>query len=291
MKYWMWIPALFALVFVGDRLGGAALAHLTKVSHFRYSRLYTDRAAAEVVFIGNSRGLTFYQPKFEILTGKSTLNLSYNAMPPDIAAALLTDYLARYPAPEHLFVDITMIDRDNGSLALDFQLYAPYSERLDSLVYAAQPSIYYGNRLAHLTRYGGEVAQRMLYYLHKSDKDWLLDRVISEQMVVDTSTLARGRMDYVAARNKPLLASIAAFREAGTTVHLVINPYFPPFARSVSNLDSVATAFSAAAGLPVRNYAIAIPDPALFGDYQHLNKAGAERFLQTLAQDAGLGKD
>ncbi len=288
MKKLMWIPVALVTIFVGDRLAGGLLARLTEASQFRYSRLYTGRAAAEVVFIGNSRGLTFYQPYFEELTGKSTLNLSYNAMPPDIAAVLLEDYRRAYPAPEHLIVDITMVDRDNESLALDFQLYGPYSAGLDSLVYAAQPSIYYGNRLSHLTRYGGEIAQRMLYYLNRSDEDWLLDRTIAAQMIRDTVALTSGRMDYVGSRNAPLLATIAAYRGAGTEVHLVVNPYFPPFARKVGNLDSLAQAFGTAAGLPVRNYAETIAEPRYFGDYQHLNKAGAEVYLQGLVRDLRL---
>ena len=65
MKKPLWFIALFALVFAGDRLGGRLLQKQVDSSLFRYSRLYRGDAAADILLVGNSRGLTFYQPYIE----------------------------------------------------------------------------------------------------------------------------------------------------------------------------------------------------------------------------------
>ncbi len=288
MRRWLWIPITLVLTFVGDRLAGGFLAQLTERSEFRYSRLYSDRGKADIVMIGNSRGLNFYQPFIEQQTGRTTLNLSYNAMPADLGCTLLDDYLQRYGAPQDLIVDVTFLDRDNSELEQEFRLYAPYSKGIDSLVHRAGNSIYYGTRVAHLTRYGGEVAQRMLFYLKKTDEDWLLDRAISPTMVQDAQQLEPYRSNYTDARIHRLKRTVDAYKSAGARVHFVINPYYPAFARSISNLDSLDARVEELTGVPVSNYATIISEDRYFGDYQHLNKEGALVYLQTLIEQLKL---
>ena len=287
MKYWMWIPAVLVITFVGDRLFGYGLRQLTEHSEFRYSRLYTDRGAADVVILGNSRGLTFYQPFLEDLTGKSTLNLSYNAMSMDIAAVLLGDYLDEYGAPERLILDPTLLDRDNPDLVRDFRVYAQFSGSLDSLLHRADTSIYYGTKVAHLTRYGGEVAQRMLFYLNQSDEQWIVDRQIAPSMVEEVGDEPY-RLPYTLARLEVLRDVVERYEAAGTRVDLVIAPYYPAFARTLSNLDSLILDAQRFTDLRVYDYSRSVNGEVNFGDYQHLNKAGAEVFVRRLVGDLGL---
>ena len=290
MKQWYWVLALAAFFFLGDRLGGYALSKVTAESNFRYSRLYGQRAAADILLVGNSRGLTYFQPTIEALTGKTTFNLSYNGLPVELASVLAGDYLDRYGAPEVMLVDVTLLDLDNDALIQDFRTYAPYSEGLDGLLRDSFPNIWGGTRLAHLSRYGGEVAQRMLYYTVKTDETWLLDRVMPQSLADDAVEVQPQRNGYTPARVAQLAATVRRFRDAGTDVHLTINPYYPPYARSLSNLDELAAAVTAATGLEVHDYSEAIQDREYFGDYQHLNVAGARVFLERLVSDLGLGR-
>ena len=133
MPRWTWLLAFLALTLVGDRAMAYVLRSGLERSEFRYSRLYTGRAEADLVFIGNSRGLNFYQPYIEAATGRKTLNLSYNALPVDLSTVLLADYLERYGPPRDLVVEITHLDRANPDLVREFRAYAPYSERMDQL--------------------------------------------------------------------------------------------------------------------------------------------------------------
>ena len=288
MSKWLWIPITLIVAFAGDRLLGYGLRQLAERSDFRYSRLYTGRGEADVVLLGNSRGLNFYQPYIEEQTGKSTLNLSYNAMPVEVGAVLLRDYLERYGAPEHLIADVTFLDRRNDELVRDFRVYAQFSQRLDSLLHAVDDRIYHGTQVSHLTRYGGEVGQRMLYYLTRGDEDWLLDRQIAPSVVAASAELDDYRNDYTLGRVRAFAEVVDEYRAAGTTVSLVINPYYPNFQRTIRNLDSLALDVRAATGVPVLDYSASIVGDENFGDYQHLNKRGAQLYLDRLLSDVGL---
>ncbi len=120
MKKISWYLLLLIVCFSGDRLGAYLLEQQSMQSQFRFSKLYRGESAAEILLLGNSRGLTFYQPYIEQITGKSTCNLSYNGLPMDVAKVLVQDYLERYPAPKNLLIDITTCDRENDALLAGF---------------------------------------------------------------------------------------------------------------------------------------------------------------------------
>ena len=288
MRRAVWIVVWLALALAGDRLFGFALRQAAERSHFRYSRLYAGDAEAEIVLVGNSRGLNFYQPFIEERTGKSTLNLSYNALPVQLSAALLRDYRDRYGAPEVLIVDVTHLDRDNDDLIREFRVYAQFSERLDSLLRAADPRIWGGTKVSHLTRYGGEVAQRMFYYLARGDEDWIVDRVIAPSVVADTSAIEPFDLDFAEHRVAAFAELVEEFRAEGTEVVLVVNPYLPAFGRSIGNLGAFSEELEARTGLPLHNYATAVEGEAYFGDYQHLNRRGAEVYLTRMLDEVKL---
>jgi len=288
MKKWMWIPIVLLVTFLGDRAFSYVLGSLVDRADFRYSRLYTDRAEADIVLLGNSRGLNFYEPILQEQTGLRTLNLSYNAMPIDVGAALLQDYLDRYGAPQHLIVDITMLDRDNDDLVRDFRVYAPYSNRLDSLLRQRDARIWGGTKVAKLSGYGGEVAQRAFYYLTKSDRDWMVDRDISTTMIAGAETLELYKFDYTERRIQLLERVLSRYRSEGTQIALVVNPYYPPFQSTLANLGQFKSDVTATTGLPVRDYSDFVQSDKNFGDYQHLNKNGVALYLQQLIADLGL---
>ncbi len=284
MKHLIWYAAFFALLFVGDRLVGWLLERETMASQFRYSRLYSGRAGADLLLVGNSRGLTFYEPYMEQATGKSTFNLSYNGLSMDVASALVQDYLDHYPAPKTMLLDITICDRANNELMAGFAEYAPYSPRLSGLIRDSLPKMWGGNQLSHLTRFNNEIFQRALFHRKKSDKDWLLDRVISPKLVAEVA-----QHHYPLEIHPQLIASLQSAVQAaqakGVQVQLVISPYFPGFAQNVTNLDALKTAVEQATGLTVHDYRQALTDQSDFGDFMHPNKAGSIHYIDLMRKD------
>lgn len=284
MKNLLWFTAFFLVLFLGDRLGGWWLRQKTESSLFRYSRLYEGRAAADILLVGNSRGLAFYQPIIEEKTGLRTFNLSYNGLPTDVAKVLVQDYLERYPAPKAVVIEVTACDRTNDELLAGFTAYSDKSYRLDTLIHSKLPKVWWGTKVSALFRYNSEIFQRALSYQKKSDEDWLLDRVINANLVarVERDSYWIAQTPYLVQQVKEMATSAQA---KGVPVHLVIGPYFPGFHDNVGNLDNLKTSVERATGLIVHDYRQALTDPTDFGDFMHPNKKGSAAYIDLLRRD------
>ena len=289
MKNKLWIISLLILAFAGDRVGAFILKKITDQSQFRYSRLYNGQAGCDILLAGSSRGLIFYQPYMEEKTGLSTTNLSYNGMPMELAAPLIKDHIDKNGTPELLLLDITLLDaRMYARLVTEFNFYVPYSERLSGLLRDSFPNDYYAGKVTNLYRYNSEVFQRTLYYLNKSDEDWLLDRVISPSLQSDVVKQKTFNYDF----NKKMLAdlnnAVKYAQSKNVEVKLIVNPYYPAFAEKIGNLNELINAVEKTTELKVHNYANSIQEVEGFGDYQHLNKNGAKAFIDLLVEDGVL---
>jgi hypothetical protein len=285
MKKVAWFVALLAIVYAGDRIFGSFLQKMTNESQFRYSRMYNGEAQADILLVGNSRGLSFFQPYIESVTGKSTFNLSYNGLPMDVAKVLVQDYLEKYKAPQTMIIDITSCDRENGALMTSFLSYSEHSMRLDTLIKSKKSDMWWGSKISKLMRFNNEIFQRSLSYRNKSDEDWLLDRTISDRLVADVAknNYPLDVHQYLVQQLKEMVLSAQA---KGVDVKLVISPYFPAF--TVTNLTELKVAAETATGLKVSDYRNALEDKALFGDYMHPNKKGAIQYIDMMKRDTVL---
>ncbi|PHN06232.1 hypothetical protein [Flavilitoribacter nigricans] len=284
MKQFLWIAGFILLVLAGDRLGGYLLRQVIEGSEFRYSRLYTGRAEADLLLLGNSRGLAFYQPYIEEKTQLATLNLSYNGLPINLAAGLVRDYYDHYPAPEKIVIDVSLCDRFDDQLIMNFSPYLPYSQRIDSLIRLADPQIRGGLGLSHLFRYNSEIFQRALYYQNRSDEGWVVERNLSEK---ESRSVAEDYefIIYYPEEAPEILADLVRYcQQQGSEVQLVLGPYFPAFLAKMSNLETYISTIEQATGLPVHNFSNTVDDFHLFADFQHLNKAGSKVFIDSLFQ-------
>ncbi len=287
MKKAYWVFATILLALLVDRAGGWFLSKITKESQFRYSRLYNGNEAADILFVGNSRGLSFYQPYAEEKTGLNTANLSYNGMPIELASTLVQDYLDRHQAPKVMLMDLSLLDsvRMDNKLAYQFNHYTPFSGRLSKLLREKFTNDFYAGKVSHLYRHNSEVFQRTFYYWKKSDKDWLLDRVISPEMVASVGSQPKLRFHY---DEKMLghLANLVKYAQGkGTRVELVVNPYYPDFVPKIGNLDTLIMDVQRTAGVTVKRYTNAVQEAEAFGDYQHVNKVGAKKYIDQLVAD------
>ena len=280
---------MIALFFLGDRVGGYILKSLTEKSQFRYSRLYQQDINADILLVGNSRGLMFLQPYIEKKTSRTTFNMSYNGMPIDLAEALVGDYLEKNKAPELMLLDVTMCDRMNNQLVAGFNMYSPYSARIRNLIRDTSTTMANAAILTHLYRYNSEVFQRSLTYLNKSDEDWLLDRRILQNLADDAVNYPEYNITIPEPAMPALNRIIQSAKDKGVKVKLVINPYFPDFADRIMNLAEFKSTVEKATGEKVYNYSKSVTDIDGFGDYQHLNKSGARLYIDELIKDGIFG--
>lgn len=248
-------------------------------SQFRYSRMYRGEADASILLVGNSRGLGFYQPYIEKVTGQETFNFSYNGMTMELASVLIADYLDHYPNPRLLLIDVTMCDRKNPELVTGFAPYSPYSERLQQLILDTDPKSFYAQKVSHLFRYNNEVYQRAIYYSQRSDKDWLLDRTITPSLVKEVEK-ENYRIDYHLLGELQKTIQLATAR--GIEVRLLINPYYLPFLEILEGLEEFQIQVEKATNRKVYNFADALESQQYFGDYQHLNQMGSRAYADLL---------
>jgi len=279
-----WALALIILFFAGDRLFSKILAKGVEQSQFRYSRMYRGEAGASIILMGNSRGLGFYQPYIEELTGEATFNMSYNGMTMDVASVLISDYLEQYSNARLLVLDVTLCDRKSIPFVTGFSTYAPYSNRIQQLIYETNPIAYYALKISHLFRYNNEVYQRTLYYQNRSDEEWLLERNITETMVEEVAT-EKYRIDLCLVEELKGIIDVAEAK--GVKVKLVINPYYLPFAEILEGLDHFKTQIETVTKHPVYDFSEVLSSDEHFGDYQHLNQAGSRAYVELL-KDKGI---
>lgn len=287
MKHLAWYIGFLALLFVGDRAGGLFLHHQNYRSQFRYSQLFSRNAAADILLLGNSRGLTLYQPYIEEITGLRTCNLSYNGLPMDAAKCLTIYYLDLKNfewdgEPRKMVIDITMCDRENDELLAGFLTYTDRSIALDTLIRRKLPQVWWGGEVSWLYRYNNEIFQRAMFHKNKSDRDWLLDREIPKALADEVHKHSYD-LDVQPYLLQKLKETVDLARSAGLTVELVIGPYFPGF--EVKNLDLLTSEVEKTTGLRVRDYRSALTDPTDFGDFMHANKKGSQKYLDLLKRD------
>ncbi|MEM6964406.1 MAG: hypothetical protein AAF573_06545 [Bacteroidota bacterium] len=287
MKKIYWIIAIIALFFVGDRLAGYVLKEMVSASQFRYSKIYRGAANADILLMGNSRGLGFYQPYIEEVTGKKTFNLSYNALPMNLGRALFEDYLRHNQKPEILVLDITMTNRIDTTLVSGFNVYTPYSEKISAIVKDHTQNIYYGGKLSHLFIHNSEIFQRAMFYKNRSDEDWIIDRVINENLansVEEQRPFYVGPFDSMTVHTifTALNETVDIARQEGIKVKLVISPFYPPFVKKIVNEDDFIRRVQNETGLRVHNFMDAVQDESGFGDYQHVNIHGAKLFIDSM---------
>lgn len=288
MKNLLWVFALLGFTLLGDRLGGALLHRFVDHSQFRYSRLYNGSAGADVVFMGNSRGLSFYQPYVRELTGQNSFNFSYNALPMDLSYTLFQDYLQRNSSPRKLIIEVSMCNKRNKELIVGFGCYAPYSPGLAQLISSYDPKMGAAGEVTSLVRYNNEVFQRALYYLKKPDENWLLNRTISPTMLNALAARPPYELNAEPEMLKNLVKTTNLAQAKGIAVHLVVNPYLPGFAAKLGHLSSWKAQITAATGLPITDYSSAVQGNEFFSDYQHLNVKGSYQLISLLKKDAIL---
>ncbi len=278
----IWFVVLIAVVFAGDRLFSFALNQLLVRSEFRYSRLYRGGVDADVLILGDSRGVhSFYAPAIEEITGLRTFNLSYNSMSMRIAEAVLLDYLDRNRQPRLVIIEITSVAFE-GALTSELRTYAGFSPRLTALYDEAHPSAAVAGRAFHLLNLNSGFYLEAVHYMRRSDQDWINRSAMppalrkappsSWRLPIPENLAALRRMVFVLQRR-------------GVEVRLVLAPYCPP----PSNMSEFAQIVARSSGIPVWNYCSATCDPNDFFDTVHLNERGSRALLAMMKRDGLFG--
>jgi hypothetical protein len=277
-----WFAVLISVILGGDRALSWTLSRVLLRSQFRFSRLYRGGNNADVLILGDSRGVhSFYAPAIEELTGLRAFNASYNSMSMRIAEAVLLDYLDRNRAPKLAIIEVTSV-AFKGELTSELRTYAEFSPRLSALYDEAHPSAAVAGRAFHLLNLNSGFYIEALHYMRRSDQDWINHSAMPPALRNAVPSLwhlpTRENLDA-------LNRMIQVLRRRGVEVRLVLAPYYP----APANMAEFAQIVSRSSGLPVWNYSGAVRDPEEFTDTVHLNERGSRALLALMKRDGLFG--
>ena len=290
-RYILGLILFTALYFAADRVGGLLLEDLTLRSGIRFSRLYSGKFNAEILVLGDSRGVNcIYAPLAERMTGRSCANISYNGMGVAVAEILFHDYLTHNPPPKLLVLEVTNLTVSNA-LIYNLKLYQSLSPGLSELLRAENRSSYYACQLTHLYRCNSELFLRSLYYLGSDDQNWINNYVIRTEFAKSYKpppATALGLQETIPPDSvQGFLRILSQARESGAVVRLLVSPFLPAHISGLHDLydKRKAEIENLAGGLHVWDYADAIDDIRCFADPLHMNLDGARLVLQQMVAD------
>jgi hypothetical protein len=279
----LFIPALF----LGDRAIAAALSHVTLSSHDRYVKVYTGRAPADVLIVGNSRADNHFPPALlEQKAGVKAVNLGLGGVSLVIAEALVQDYIDHNGRPKLLIVEPSALTVDPAVIG-DMRLFAAYSERMSGLVRHYMPKFHYAAKVFHTFQYNNEMFLRAAYNVVKPPTDRLHEGTIHPALMeVLKNRGAYSLVNYP--DNEPALTRLVKLAEQqGVQVAVVLSPYLPVQLGKIKNYDAWRAQVAKLVGSHARvlDYGGRVQDTAMFMDGVHLNGKGSERLLDMMVED------
>ena len=284
-----------------------ALGWLVDQSGFRYAQLYSGNLTHDVVVVGNSRALnTVFVPQLEAQTDLSAINIAYQNLQPAMLRVLTLDYLDHNTPPDFILLEVTAFQEEQvlqrsipdapyeyryaPGIAdyTNFMMYARHSARLRVLVAERAPTHAAACQLMHLYCFNGEMLLRTLYYLPRSDQDWVNTRQITPDVLDSLNYIDRVAI-YYDETHDPLIADLADLVETvegrGVPVRLFMAPYLPDYAALMPQREAWLTQIEAVTGHTVHDYTFALEQPELFADRIHTNDLGARAVVDVMLAD------
>ncbi len=275
--------------FIFDYVIGFSLLKLSTISKIRYSRLYKEEINADVVFIGNSRAInSFYTPHFDKLSGLTSINLAYNGLTLPIAKVFIGDYLQRNKLPKVIVMEVTFFEKSYEVLP-NFKQYIFDSPSLQKLMKEHYPYVYYTSLISKSYTYNSEYFLRTLYYINKTDQDWINRYTISKEYYESIKTIKR--LELI---NKPDDISMIILRriieecnDKGVKVVLVLSPIIDK-CRNESDIDKYISFIENRSGLKIIDLSDLLDDINMFADTIHTNEQGAFLIAEKLIEEGVL---
>lgn len=284
------VAGFVALLFVADRIAATMLSRLVLASNARLSALYDGRVNADVVLIGNSRGVHMVSsPDWAKVLCRPVYNLSLNGLDVTTQDVLVRDFLERNPAPKVMVFEISNLFSDTF-MAPEYRPFIASSDRLSALVRSRQGTWFPWLDISHLYRFNSEYLLRALLFLFRpSDQSPEAIGNISAARI-DSFLAVHPRYD-VNPKAVPVLAStLEVLKAKGVEPMLVLAPYHPA---SFREADWRAEALAEVRrGLPgdvtLQDWSMALTDDAHFADPLHMTPVGRRELAKRVAF-SGLG--
>lgn len=278
------------LVVVGDRMISQGIDRAMMATKFRYSQLYRGALPAEVVALGNSRGMhMLYRPAIAEVAQQRMANISFNALPTVMMPALWNDYLQHNRPPQRLLFEISCVSREDEAGALErFTAYMSHSPQICEVLAQHRPAEFWAAEFSHLYRFNSEFAVRSLFYTRHTDQDWIMGNTATKSQIdrmvgYGPEPILYSSQHVSAARQ--ILESAAA---AEVEVQLFVGPFHPRYLATIPDLPNWIQWLQQQLGHPITDYSNALTENEAFADHMHLNPHGARQLAELMYADGLL---
>ena len=213
------------------------------------------------------------------------MNIAYNGLPLEMAAAMIADYYDLNVPPKILIIEATSLIHENSSR--DLYLFAALSHRLEKMLGRDLPGRLMREKILHLQTYNRETFMRVLYYLRSSDQNWISRYKITPEIVREAQNMLpitwESRPENVAALKEIMKIT----DRSSTRLVLMVAPYLPGYVDKIQNFDAWLKNLRAIVSGQARvyDYSRALSDPDYFADRVHLNESGSRRLLDIMSDD------
>ncbi|WP_343688993.1 hypothetical protein [Chitinophaga sp.] len=196
-------------------------------SQFRLSR-YFRQPRHQHYILGNSRAVNAVNEQYATQSKHTDLiNLGFNGMNYQTISALISDINTKQTNAT-LFIEITGLleEKQDDSYAY-YMGNSPFlREQYKNTKYA----------YLHLMRLNNEIFLRNIYYLKKSDADWINKYTISENIIEETRKLAPNDTTMA---NRPLLIKrmrniVENCNQYNNKAIFFLAPYYPEYLKKLS---------------------------------------------------------
>jgi len=274
--------------FLSDRTISFLLDEISSRSQIRFSKLYSGTINADVVVLGDSRGVnSFYAPLIKKRFGFRIFNLSYNGVSLPIAKELFFDYIEHNRKPGTLILEITCMFESNDLLN-NLKQYMDKSGRIKELFKQTNKTGYYATLLCHTFRYNSEYFLRSLYYINKADQDWINRYRISRTFYNGFFPTENNKKKFskIDPDDLQILREILEeARKKDIKVRLFISPYLDKFINNTPEFKDWKKLLEKQLHYKIWDYSSGVNDWRCFADIIHLNYDGAKVLLAKLEKD------
>ena len=288
MKSWRLVLAAIALFFVGDRLGALLLERVLMASPQRFSRMYAGKLDADIVCVGNSRGVYLLDSaEIKSATDQSTANISHNGLTAQMAQALFSDYLEHNQKPRVVMIEASCVTVATAKgIVSEFKPFWGNSQRLQKLGQQYSETVANATKVTRLYQFNSELYLRAVYYLlrGKSDQFGMLSATITQALIDEVERMEPFKMVIQPAELVALHEMIADAKRQGIEVRLVYAPYLPQYAAKMSNLDEFLKDIGEGAGIEPIDLTRTLDADSQFMDRVHMNASGTTALTKMLIE-------
>lgn len=287
MRCWWLVLAAIALFLVGDRAGAWLLERVLLASPQRFSRMYAGKLGADIVCVGNSRGVYMLDPSaIKDATGQTTANISYNGLSGQMVRALFSDYLEHNQKPRVLVIEASCITMPTTSgIVSEFKPFWGESQRLLQLGQTYTGTVARATKVTRLYQFNSELFLRTVYYLVRGQSDQFatLKETITPDLVHEVEQMEPFKMEIQPPELAAIGEMIADARKQGIEVRLIYAPYLPQYAAKMTNLNDFLKEIGEGTGTELIDLTRALSEDSQFMDRVHMNGSGATALTNLLA--------